>query len=268
LSFGHYIEVGRMDELSRLDSPLHRLDARIKTLTTAAFILTVKSIPRYEVSALMPFFLYPFALLSAGRIPCGFILRKLLIAAPFALAVGILNPLLDRQIVLILGTHEISGGWMSFASIAVRFSLTVSAALILISCTGIQRLCAGLDQLGLPQVFVVQLQLLYRYLFVIAEDGLRMRRAVELRSCGQRSLRLSTYASLVGHLLLRSMDRAQRVYQAMAARGFTGRIHVLHATPMKMGDFFFLAGWAVFFGAARYWNLAKLLGGLLAGDGA
>ncbi len=268
MSFTHYLDVGEMDELGRLDSPLHRLDARVKALTTAAFIVAVMSFPRYEVSALMPFFLYPAALMALGRVPPGYILRKLLVVAPFALGVGILNPWLDRRVVVTLGGHGIAGGWLSLTSIALRSALTVSAALCLVACTGIHRLCAGLEQLGLPRVFAVQVQLLYRYLFVIAAEGQRMRRAAELRSLGHPTLPLRTYAALVGHLLLRSLDRAQRVYQAMVARGFEGHLRVLRPTRVRAADLAFLAGWTLFFVAARCWNLARWLGGLVTGDGA
>ena len=242
----------------------------MKALTTGAFILAVMSFPRYEVSALTPFFLYPVTLMAVGHIPPGCILRKLLVAAPFALAVGMFNPFLDRQTVATLGPHAISGGWMSFASITIRFTLTVSAALTLVACTGIHRLCAGLESMGLPRVFAVQLELLYRYLFVIAEEGLRMLRALEMRSTStaRSAMRLRTYAPLVGHLLLRAMDRAQRVYQAMASRGYEGHVRVMRPTPVRGRDIGFLAGWIAFFAGARCWNVARWLGGLLTGGGA
>lgn len=268
MSLAHYLDVGQMDELGRLDSPVHRLDARVKALTTAAFIVTVMSFRRYEVSALMPFFLYPTALMTLGRIPLSCIWRKLLVAAPLALAVGILNPWLDRHTVMTLGSQRVSGGWLSFASLTVRFLLTVSTALTLVACTGIYRLCAGLEQLGLPRAFALQVQLLYRYLFVIAEEGLRMRRAAEMRSLKRQALPLRTYAALVGHLLLRSMDRAQRVYQAMVSRGFDGHIRVLRPTPVRAPDLAFMLGWTAFFVTARCWNLSRWLGALLTGGAA
>ena len=262
------MEVGRMDELGRMDSPVHRLDARVKTLTTVAFIVTVMSFSRYEVAALMPFFLYPIALMAVGGIPAGYIGRKLLIASPFALAVGMFNPLLDQRVMGSLGSHGITGGWLSFASIVLRFALTVSAALTLVACTGIHRLCAGLERMGLPRVFAVQLCLLYRYLFVIVDEGLRMKRGVAMRSMGRRTLRFSTYVSLVGHLLLRSMDRAQRVYQAMVARGFAGQFRVLRPAAVCWKDAAFMAGWMGYFAAARAWDLAGGLGRFLLGGGA
>jgi cobalt/nickel transport system permease protein len=250
-----------MDELSRMDSPLHRLDARAKGLTTLIFLIAVMSFGRYEVSALMPLFVYPFALTAWGNLPAGFLLRKVALAAPFALFVGIFNPFLDRETLSWIGSHPVSGGWLSFASILLRFALTVSAGLILLACTGIHRLCAGAAQLGLPRVFVVQLLFLYRYFFVIGEEGLRMVRSVEMR--GSRSLGLRTYGSLIGHLLLRSIDRAQRIYRAMISRGFDGEVRVLRADAPGWKDAAFVAGWSAFFIAARVCNLSELVGNVV-----
>lgn len=257
-----WIEVSRMDELGRQDTPVHRLDARAKTFTTILFVVFVMSFSRYEVSALTPFFLYPVSLMFLGQIPPDCLFKKILVAAPFALAVGIFNPLFDHRTVALIGSVPVSGGWLSFASIMVRFVLTVGAALVLVGCTGMHRLCAGLERLGMPRVFAVQLLFLYRYLFIVADEGSRMLLCMELRSAGVRLLRFRVYASLVGHLLLRSMARADRVYRAMQARGFDGAIRVLHPTPLLWTDVAFVCGWTAFFAVARLWNLADLLGGL------
>lgn len=263
----NWVEISRLDGLGRLDTPMHRIDARAKALTTAGFVVAVLSFPRYEVAALTPLALYPLALASVGRIPLGVVLRKLAVAAPFAVAVGLLNPLFDTRPLGAVGALPITGGWFSFASILLRFALTVGAALVLVACTGMERLCAGLEQLGLPRVFAVQLLFLYRYLFTVADEGSRMLRGMELRAAGHPGLRLRVYGSLVGHLLLRSMARAERVYQAMAARGFDGEIRVLQATRLRGADVAFVCGWWLFFVVARVWNLAGALGGLLTEGG-
>jgi cobalt/nickel transport system permease protein len=127
------------------------------------------------------------------------------------------------------------------------------------------RLCAGLERLGLPRVFVVQLLFLYRYIFVIADEALRMRRGMELRSIGGRSPKLRVYGSLVGHLLLRAMDRAQRIYGAMLARGFSGDMPTLQPACPHGSDIVFVTGWLSFFVLARCWNLADSLGRLFCG---
>lgn len=249
-----------MDDLGRMDSPIHRLDARAKLITTAIFVVVVMSFPRHKLSALMPLFVYPFVLVARGNLPTGYLIRKVAIAAPFALFVGLFNPWLDRQPVAAIGSHLIAGGWLSFASIMLRFVLTVSAALILLACTGIHRLCAGMERLGVPRVFAVQILFLYRYFFVIGAEALRMWRGVQMRSTDRPTLPLKTYGTLIGHLLLRSMDRAQRVYRAMVARGFDGEVRVRRPTTPGWREAIFVAGWTAFFVAARLWNLADLLG--------
>lgn len=258
-----WIDIGRMDELSRMASPMHRLDARAKTLVTLAFIVAVVSFPLHSVSALTPFILFPVTLLALGQIPFLPILKKILIAAPFALVVGIFNPFLDREPAAMIGSVTVTGGWLSFCSILLRFVLTVGAALALVACTGMNRLGAGLERLGVPRLFVVQLLFLYRYLFVISDEGGKMLRSVELRSGQARALPLRTYGSLIGTLLLRSMDRAERVYRAMVARGFEGDIRVLRPSAFQWTDGVFIAAWLAFFIAARVWNLADGMGRLL-----
>jgi len=86
---------------------------------------------------------------------------------------------------------------------------------------------------------------------------------VENRACG-RPLRLRVYGSLVGHLLLRSMDRADRVHRAMVARGFDGEIRVLRPSVFRWQDLAFVAACLLFFASARLWNLADAFGRLFA----
>jgi cobalt/nickel transport system permease protein len=266
MHLANWIEVGRMDDYSRQDTPVHRIDARAKVIATMAFIVAIMSFPRCEISALVPFLLYPLVLVRLGRIPFGYILKKIIVAAPFAIAIGIFNPFFERETAVIIGPVAISGGWLSFASIMIRFALTVGAALALVACTGMYPLCAGLERIGLPRVFVAQLLFLYRYLFVIADEGSRMKRSLELRSAGLAPVPLRVYGSLVGHLLLRSLARSEKIYQAMIARGFDGEIKVIRKTAFRPADWAFLLGWAAFFVTARAWNISDWLGRVLAGS--
>lgn len=265
MGWAHWIEIGGMDELGRMDTPAHRLDARAKAVVTLAYIVVLMSFDRHALSALVPFVFFPLVLLSVGQLPVFPLLRKIAVAAPFAIMVGMFNPWLDREPVAAVGGWVITGGWLSFASILVRFVLTVGAALVLVACTGMYRLGAGLERLGVPQLFVTQLLFLYRYLFVVADEGARMIRSVRLRSAGAESLSLRVYGSLVGHLLLRSMDRAERVHRAMVARGFDGEVRLLEPGRFRWTDTLFVVGWLVFFAVARVWNLAELSGRWLTG---
>lgn len=255
-----------MDDLGRLDTPLHRLDARVKILATAAFIAVVVSRDCYAVSALAPLALYPISLIAVGRLPARALARKALAVAPFAVLVGAFNPWFDRRPMAAIGPWTVSAGWISFLSILLRFSLTVTAALALVAVTGMYRLCAALTQLGMPRAFVTQLLLLYRYLFVVSEQAQRTHRAARLRAQG-RAPRLRAFASMIAMLLLRALDRADRVYRAMRARGFDGQIRSPQSSRLRPRDVGFLAGSLAFFAAARIWNLAEIAGRLILRSG-
>ena len=249
-----------LDILSRQDSPLHRLDPRAKVLTVFIFICAVVSFGRYEVSALLPFFLFPAAMIGLGNLPARYLARKLLVILPFALLIGIANPLFDREVLVRIGPVGVSGGWVSCCSILLRFALTALAALILIAVTGFMGVCAVLERLGLPRVFTVQLLFIHRYLFVLSDEAGRMSRARALRSFGNRGMTLKTFCPLVGHLLLRTIDRAQRIYLAMVSRGFTGSLAVRSSLSFGRREAAFTAGWAAAFLVMRMVNVPQVLG--------
>lgn len=258
-------ELRSFDALAARDSALARRDPRAKLLLTLLFIVTVLSFDRYRVAALWPLALFPTVLAAQAELPTRTLLRMLWLAAPFALLVGIFNPLLEREPMLVLGGVEISAGWVSFASIVLRFGLTASAAVVLIAGTGMQPLCAALARLGAPRVFTVQLLFLHRYLFVLAGEALRMDTARRLR-CGERAhMPLAVYASLLGHLLLRAFERAQRIHQAMLARGFDGELRLAQAWHWRRADTLFVAGWCAYFAALRLVDVPQAIGALLAG---
>ena len=258
-----FFSIGRIDQLARQDTAIHRLDPRAKLLTTAVFIVCVVSFGKYEVSALLPFFVYPLALAGAGRIPLGYIGLRVLTVAPFAIMVGIFNPLLDRTVMIQAAGIAISGGWVSFTSIMLRFLLTIGTAVVLVAVTSFDGLCMGLQRLGVPRVFIVQLMLLYRYMFVLAEEALRLVRARALRSFGKKGMGIRVFGSLVGSLLIRTLDRAKRIHLAMLSRGFTGEIHTLGELRIRPAEIVFTLGWSFVFAAFRWWDAPALIGELL-----
>jgi len=262
---GTILDFRRLDRLAAGETALHRLDARAKVLVTIAFILSVMSFDRYALAALLPFFLYPAVILALGNLPPDYLARKIALVLPFALAVGLLNPLFDREVMVRLGPFGISGGWVSCASIVVRAVLTVGAALLLVCVTGFPEICRALGRLGVPQAFTVQLLFLYRYIFVLAEEGARSSRAREIRSFGGKGRGIASYGSLAGHLLLRTWMRADRIHMAMLARGFTGEIHSRKPSRFGGNELLFLFGWSALFLALRLRNVPDLLGSIVTG---
>jgi len=258
-----FLDLGYMDTLSGRDTPAHRLDPRAKLLTTLIFIITVVSFGKYEISALIPFFIFPAVMISLGELPFYYLLRKILIVTPFAVMIGIFNPLIDREILMRLGPFSISGGWISFFSIMLKFTLTAGSVLVLIACTGFNSVCMALEKMGAPRIFAVQLLFLYRYIFVLIDEASRMANARSLRSFDGKGKGIKVFSNLLGHLLLRTIDRAQRIHLAMLCRGFDGEIRVNRRLEAGMREVIFTIAWSVFFIAMRFYNIPLIVGSFI-----
>jgi cobalt/nickel transport system permease protein len=255
-----YFDIGRLDRLSYRDTCVHHLDPRAKVIATMLFLLTVISFPKYEVVALAPFFLFPVLLMTLGEIPVRFIVKKVIAVSPFAIFIGIFNPFLDTRTVAVILGISISGGWLSFLSIILKFSLTISAALLLIATTSFPGVCHALRRLGFPPLFVSQLCFLYRYLFVLMEEAMRIMRARDLRSFGTRGAGVKVFVRLLGVLFLRTVDRAERIYYAMLSRGFKGDIPSLKQSRIVLSDLAFLSGMVAFLGVFRFFPVTEGIG--------
>ena len=242
---------------------LAQLDPRATVLVTFAFIVAVVSFDRYATSGLLPLAVFPVVMARLGELPLHRIGAKVLLAMPFALMIGLFNPLFDQAPRMALWGYPIAGGWLSFLSILERVALTVAAAAILVACLGIHKFCTALKQLGVPAVLTTQLLLLHRYTQLLAGELGRMNLARELRSGSAKNMPLPVYASLLGHLLLRTLERAQRIHQAMMSRGFDGQLPTRHAKPWRTIDTMFVAISLSTFLLLRTTDLATWLGQLI-----
>jgi cobalt/nickel transport system permease protein len=260
-----YYNIGFIDQLSYKNTFVHRLDPRAKLIATLLFLFTVISFSKYEIAALLPFFLYPMLLMTIGEIPFMFIVKKVFLVSPFAVFIGIFNPLLDSGQVLIFYGLTISAGWLSFFSIMLKFTLTVSTALLLIATTSFPNVCHALRQLGLPSLFVSQLSFLYRYIFVLMEETMRIVRARNMRSYGKRGKGIRIFVRIVGILFIRTVERAERIYFAMLSRGFQGDMPSLKHFRIKTGDVIFAVSVAVFLYIFRFYPATQMLGRFIQG---
>jgi cobalt/nickel transport system permease protein len=257
-----YYNIGRLDRLSYQNSLVHRLDPRAKLIATLLFLFTVISFSKYEVSALIPFFLFPVLLMTLGEIPFRFILKKVLLVSPFAVFIGIFNPLLDTAQVLVFSGLTIAAGWFSFFSILLKFVLTISAALLLIATTPFPSVCHALRRFGMPSLFVSQLLFLYRYIFVLVEEAMRMVRARDMRSFGASGTGIKVFVRLIGTLFLRTIERAERIYSAMLSRGFQGDMPTSKRSHIKAIDLVFVGTTLSFLAVFRFFSVTEGVGRL------
>jgi cobalt/nickel transport system permease protein len=253
-----------LDDLARQESFIHRLHPMVKLVVTFAYLVVVVSFDRYKIGALLPFVFYPVLVFAIAELPIASILKRILLILPFIIGIGILNPVFDHQLIVI-GGITISRGWLTFGSLLIKCGLTVTAALLLIATTGMDRLAGALRMLKIPRLFVLQLLLTYRYISVLMEEVARTLRAYSLRAPAQKGIHHSAWGSLAGQLILRTFERAQRVYQAMCLRGFTGEYHTGFSPKIKTLDLAYVAIWIMFFAVARLYNIPMLIGLFITG---
>jgi len=255
--------LGALDDLAARDTPAARLDARVKALATVAFVVVVASFGRGDALRLLPLAAWPIALGALGDVPWRPVLLRLALASPFALGVAAFEPLLDRAPALAVGGLTVSAGAVAFATILLKFALALSAALVLVATTGFDAVCAGLERLGTPRLLVAQLLLLYRYLFVLAEEAGRMVRAHALRSPDRPRPTARVVATLLGQLLVRTLARAERVHAAMRCRGFDGTMRLVRRTRLSRADLAFTAATALLLAGCRLVHLPAAFARLL-----
>jgi cobalt/nickel transport system permease protein len=215
------------------------------------------SFDRYAVSALAPMLVLPLGMLWFSGVPSWFALRRVLVLSPFILMLCLVSPFYDRSPVTVTvagTTWTTTGGWLTAADVAIKFALGVTALTALMSTTPFTQMLEGLRRLGVPKALAAQLGFLYRYLFLLIDEALRLKRGRDFRGAAlaPAGRRLRAVGSMIGHLFVHTLDRSDRVYTAMTARGYRGEWHGLSRPRLRWADAAFLVATAAYLVAARW----------------
>ena len=117
-------------------------------------------------------------------------------------------------------------------------------------------------QLHMPKMLTSLLLLTFRYISVLLEEVAVMTEAYHLRAPGQKGIHVSAWGSFLGQLLLRSMDRAQELYDSMLLRGFRGEFHYAQVPQCRFPGVVYTVACVGLFLFARMVNVPNLLGSL------
>jgi cobalt/nickel transport system permease protein len=252
-----------IDKFAYQDSPVHRLDSRVKFLAVLIFTAVVLSLPRTSLSILACYAVGPFTVLVLGRVPLKFAFKQILLVSPFILVLALTCPLYDREPVsAAFGPFvwQISIGWLRCFTIIGKFIVTMLALIALVSTTRFGNLLAALQKLAVPRLLIIQLGFLYRYIFVLidrAHQILRARAGRQLRNLGFKA-ELKTAASMLGSLFIRSIDTAEHINIAMQARGFDGKWRTLSKLQFRRCDLLFVLA-SVIYMLVLYFCIGKVL---------
>ncbi len=140
--------------------------------------------------------------------------------------------------------------------------LTVLSAYLLVATTSIEGICYALQMLHMPKIIVTVTMLIYRYIFVLLKEVDRITTAYHLRAPGQKGINYKAWGSLAGQILIRSMDRADYVYESMLLRGFKGEFSYNYRYKFTKSDGLYLIVWTAILLALRFTDVINAIGGL------
>ncbi|MCP4454510.1 MAG: cobalt ECF transporter T component CbiQ [Planctomycetes bacterium] len=248
-----------IDKFANQDSPIHRLDARVKLAVTLAGTLVIVALSRFSPDLAFYTCLGPFVVLVLGRIPLRFALKHVLLALPFILVLAMTSLWYDRSPATILfGPFQWHStvGWLKCLTLTLKFAGSMLALVALISTTRFSDLLRVLQHWHVPEILVIQLGFLYRYIFVLIDKAHHTIQARAMRTLRRQTVaqewRIGT--AMIGSVLVQSLDTATQITQAMEARGFSGRWHSPKHFHTKWADWLFIALASLYLGVLLYLN--------------
>jgi cobalt/nickel transport system permease protein len=222
-----------------LDSAVHKLDHRVKLVCILIFVVMVAVSQSFTRLAAYSTIL--LALLLVSKVPLGYFLRRTAIIAPFVGTIAILIIFVKSGAPIAslnLGplSLSITAEGLEFAGLLVFRAFIAVGAIMLLTCTTrFNDLLRAMRDLKAPKLLVAVLAQTYRYIFLLADELMRVRRARDSRAIGRhgRWRWLRTLGNMTGGILIRSYERAERVYSAMLARGYSGEVKVLGGKSLQ-----------------------------------
>jgi cobalt/nickel transport system permease protein len=232
-------------------SLLHRLDPRGKLGVALGFSLVV-GLSQMRALAWVGLGLGVLAV-TVARLPLRELLKRLMVVNGFVVLLWAMVPWTWGE----RGPAWDAEGLDLTIMITLKTNAVVLVLLGLVSTSPINHLFHALAHWKAPEKLVHLFLFFYRYLHVLHREYHRLQWALKVRGFRPRTDMHTwrTYAWLVGMLLVRSFDRAQRVYQAMLCRGFTGTLWLLDHFEWRSRDRNFVAGSSLVLAAMALWGV-------------
>lgn len=228
------------DVFAQRENLVSGMEVRTKIVfTVLALLINLLSPSLYTPLAIA---LFCLATLLAIRIPPRLLLLRL--AMPLLMAGVVLltqlflygtSPLFTIPSLGLVGYRE---GLERGLLIMCRVIGGVSLVLFLSMSTPANKLLLAARWFRLPRVLIELLVLIYRYIFVLIEEAIAIKDAQRVR-LGYHGWRqgMRSIGTLGGVLVLRAYDRAERVFAAMTARGYSGAINISYSAHLGVKDF-------------------------------
>jgi len=218
---------------------IQRLDPRLRIVFATAYSFAVALFAHLQT--LITALLISCMMLVMAGVNFRVLAKRLLAFNSLVLLLWLVLPItFSGEALYYIGPFTITRECVLFsAQITLKSNAIMLAFIALIATTPVSVIGHALEKLFIPQKIVHILLLTYRYVFVIEQEYQRLIRAIKTRGFIPKTNihTYKTYAYLMGMIFIRSVDRAQRVYQAMICRGFEGKFHSMDLFALKRQDY-------------------------------
>jgi cobalt/nickel transport system permease protein len=242
---------------AKRDGLLQSLDPRIKLISILAVIFATSLIADLDVLIFVYLLTVLFAYLS--KIGVWFFIKRVWLFIPiFAGIIAlpmIFNVFLPGQClyhVAYLGPNAHFGPFSLPSNICItkegidfavvftmRVAACVSAVVLLFITTPNQVLFKSLRTIGVPKLYVLTLEMAYRYIFLLMDLVREMYVAKRARTIRSRSIfeEQKWVGGRMGYTLIRSIDMSEKVHKAMMSRGYNGDVKVMLQLKVRNRDY-------------------------------
>ncbi len=215
---GSLLKFGYIEKLANGDSLIHRLNPLLKIILALMYIIFVISTSCLDFFELPLYSIIIGIMISLSKVSFMDLFKRSLIGLPINISTGVLL----------------------FITIIIKNILCLMAVFLLMATTKFDSVTCELVHLKIPSIFVLQLVMIYRYIFVLVEEALTMIQAYQLKNPQSKGIAFKDMGSFVGSLLVRSFERSNEVYNAMKCRGFDVKQAYLNYVDFEIENYFLL----------------------------
>lgn len=226
------------------NSLVHKADPRLKLLMMIIYVLVIVLIPDEFLLLYLIFSLIPISLALISQVSLFHYFQKLGKLYPMIFFITIILPFVPDP-----NSPSYQVGWFkiyvsgikNFLIINIKSVFSIFISIILTTTTDFNMLLRGLEKLKVPSVMIAILAFMYRYIFLMIDEVERSLMAYQSRYIRLPLFtKLKTFAKQIAVIFVRTFERGERIYLAMEARGFVGRVYTMNPLHWKNSDTLFL----------------------------
>ena len=237
-----------LDELASKDSPIHRLDGRIKLISTV-FIIVIAA---FSNNIFIPIILEIFLLIIIKIAKLSYIdsFKRIALLLPFGVAIIIFQPFIHPgNILWSYSWIKITDTGLNWAILLItRMIVSLTSIVILSSTSPMQQIVASFRRLKMPKDLAMILSIMVRFLFVFIDELAAIRKSQKSRNFHIHSKltpykwRIKQEGYSIAMMFVKSYEQGERVYKSMISRGFSDKSDLFNEkTSLEKSDYIYIS---------------------------